>query len=112
MNTSNTRKLLLSAITSVGLAFGVTTAAVAASPVASVNDDPSYQAYQRLNGFSIPEPAATRAKPVHTAGPQLTSYERYLKLNGFAVKQTSEDNAPTAAADQSLHNYQRLNGFL
>jgi len=34
MNTSNTRKLLLSAITSVGLAFGVTTAAVAASPVA------------------------------------------------------------------------------
>ena len=56
--------------------------------------------------------AGDRGKPARAAGPQLTSYERYLKLNGFAVKQTSEENAPTTPADQSLHDYQRLNGFL
>jgi hypothetical protein len=41
----------------------VATATVAASPAAAVTDDPSYQAYQRLNGFSIPEAAGTSGTP-------------------------------------------------
>jgi hypothetical protein len=112
MSNSNTRTLLLSAITSVGLAFGVVTVAVAASPAASVTDDPSYQAYQRLNGFSIPEAAGASSTPARAGDSRLSSYERYLNLNGFAVEQIGVDNAPTTTADQSLRDYQRLNGFL
>jgi hypothetical protein len=100
---------------SVGLTFGASTAAVAASQVASFRDDPSYQAYQRLNGFFIPEHAGAHGKPARADDPQLTSYEPYLRLNGFAAKQTSGDDAPIAinkVADQSLRAYQRLNGFL
>ena len=108
MSNSSARTLVLSALTSVGLVFGAATAAIAGSPAASVTDNPSYQAYQRLNGFSVPEPAEFAL----TAATRSSSYERYLNLNGFAVEQTGADKAPATAANQSLRDYQYLNGFL
>jgi hypothetical protein len=110
MSNSNTRTFLLSAITSVGLAFGVATAAAAASPVASAIDDPSYQAYEQLNGFSIP--AGRSVRGANTAASQLSSYERYLYLNGFAVEHNDAVNVPDTVAGKSLREYQYLNGFL